>query len=149
MTMRFGIDLKGEEKTILKLQKLANGITGKDVLQAIAEDIKEVADKYPPESSANMPGRAGGWYERGYGPRWSGGSGGRRTSEVLGKQWVAKARDNLAIIANRASYAIFVQGDKQASFHEKRGWKKLEDVAEEHLPEATRKIARQIGRIIR
>jgi hypothetical protein len=105
-------------------------------LEAGAEQIKSNIAEYPPASMANNPANKR-WYERGYGPRWQGGSGGKKTSEMLGRKWtIAKKHQGLTVvIGNNVSYGPYVQDeDKQAHFHRERGWKTTKKAAEEEAP---------------
>ena len=86
---------------------------------------------YPPSSEANRPNARGRWYERGYGPRWlrRSGTGGRKTSEALGRSWSVAPTGAGAHLWSRASYSGFVHRDpasnarpRQAGFHGRRGW---------------------------
>ena len=108
-------------------------------LEAGAEQIKSNVATYPPASEANNPGSKR-WYERGYGPRWQmagGGTGGRKTSEMLGRKWtIAKKHGGLTVvIGNNVSYGPFVQDDeRQAHFHRARGWQTTMKAAKEEGP---------------
>lgn len=93
---------------------------------AIAAEIQGKIAPYPPSTEANQPG-SGRWYERGYGPRWTrkdGSTGGRKTSETLGRRWaLGNYGDIGAKLGNAASYAPFVHAESdQALFHARRGW---------------------------
>ena len=105
--------------------------------------LKGVLREYPGSSIANSPKPyPGRWYERGYGTRYvrkSGGIGGRKTSETLGKRWTVKKENNgmTVIVGNNASYAKWVQGhNTQARFHKSRGWKTTGDVADQESNKA-------------
>jgi len=113
------------------------------VFQAIGAHIKGQVNKYPPATEANSPHQfiSGGnntWYQRGYGPKWArkdGSVGGRKTSETLGRRWTVRAESNQVTIGNNVSYGPFVQDkENQASFHEDRGWKTIQDVAKDEEP---------------
>jgi hypothetical protein len=87
------------------------------------------------------------WYERGYGPKWvrkDGTVNGRQTSEFLGRQsntkvmpesWYRQTTTSEngveGVVGTRASYARYVIGREQASFHARRGWVRLEDAVEQ------------------
>ena len=105
--------------------------------------LKGVISEYPGSSSANSPKPyPGRWYERGYGTRYvrkSGGVGGRRTSQTLGKRWSVKKENAgmTVIVGNNASYAKWVQGaNTQARFHKARNWKTTQDVADKESKKA-------------
>jgi len=103
---------------------------------------------YPPISEANMP-RPGGWYQRGAGPRWYGGSGGRNTSEKLNLQWRTEVGDRELTLSNAASYAFYVHGDGQPGFHARRGWKKLGPTVAELMPRLVDGLRRKLHMIIK
>ncbi|MCZ2459158.1 MAG: hypothetical protein LC128_05990 [Chitinophagales bacterium] len=99
--------------------------------------LKGVISEYPSSSSANQPKPyPGRWYERGYGTRYikkSGGMGGKKTSETLGKRWtVKKSNAGMTVtVGNNTSYGKWVQGhNTQAQFHKVRNWKTTGDVAD-------------------
>ncbi len=56
-------------------------------------------------------------------------------SEMLGRSWDAQTieQDNavLGMVGNNTSYADYVQGNKQAKFHEARGWLTIDKALEE------------------
>lgn len=151
--MATGIRIEGAKELRRKLAGIQE-LDEKAVLRAIGLDIIDAVSPYPNKTVANSPENPSGrWYERGYGPRWrrkrTGGVGGRRTSENLSKKWGIVVRGSQVQIGNTASYAEYVQGEKQAGFHASRGWKKLQDVAEQRLPEVVDALRKQIDRIWR
>lgn len=105
--------------------------------------LKGVISEYPASSVANQskpyPGR---WYQRGYGTRYikkSGGMGGKKTSETLGKRWtVKKSNAGMTVtVGNNTSYGKWVQGHtKQTKFHNARGWLTTGDVVEKESNKA-------------
>ena len=130
------VRIDGLDRVLRKVRTLEQMKGAKRGLKAAALHIKAMTAKYPPESEANRPNARGRWYERGYGPKWisaAGVEGGKRTSETLGRKWTSKAAKNglAAIIGNNVSYGPFVQGDEQARFHKRRGWKTTKEVAED------------------
>jgi hypothetical protein len=72
------------------------------------------------------------------------------TSETLGRKWTIKSRDGgmSAVVGNNVSYGIFVQGEKQAAFHARRGWKTTEQVADKEGPRVREYIAEAIRRAL-
>lgn len=79
----------------------------------------------------------------------------RRSSERLNTKWTSRVTvDKAAVlgeIGNTASYADWVQGFRQADFHDQRGWQTIEDAVnqvypdiEKNFEEATRKFIEQI-----
>ena len=104
---------------------------------------------YPPASGANSPPGINGysWYERGFGTRTVTGRA-YATSEALGRSWTTTVEGGggtiRGIIGTNASYADYVQGPKQASFHKPRGWLTVEQV----LDTVKRDIETFFGRVI-
>ena len=86
---------------------------------------------YPPETQANNPSRRR-WYVRLVGSRWrrkDGSIGMRNNSERLYYQWHIEHSGALgAKFYNKASYAAWVQGDKQTRVMKRIGWKTYRDV---------------------
>ena len=142
------ITIKGLEKLAAKLNKLAAtaGYVG-PTLETFGTNVRDIAGKYPPETVANLP-RKGGWYQRGYGPKWHGGKGGAKRSENLGKQWYVQAEGLQVEIGNPASYAPYVHGLMQTSFHARNGWRVLETVVKQSGPELLRRLQASVKRII-
>lgn len=57
-----------------------------------------------------------------------------KQSETLGRRWATAQPSPLTVVVgNNAKYARFVQGEEQARFHARRGWKKALDVAREEM----------------
>lgn len=60
----------------------------------------------------------------------------RRSSELLAKRWAQTVIGNQqagfveAVVGNNASYADFVQGERQADFHAGRGWETVDAAVE-------------------
>jgi len=126
------VEIKGLDKLTAKITRMSELRALDRGLQKGALQIKARIAKYPLETSANKPN--GHWYERGYGPRWKGGTGGKRTSETLGKKWsVVQRRGGRSLawlVGNNVSYGKWVQDeDYQASFHKRRGWPTTQMVA--------------------
>ena len=149
------IDIKGIPELQRKLGRIASMRYMQTALKLVGDTVAAKAGKYPPASSANtpQPNTAGAkWYERGFGQKWAnvGTRGGsyRRTSEVLSKRWYVRSWPTFVGIANTASYARYVHGYKQPSFHRGRGWLRLDKVAEDELPNIVKTLQRQIDREI-
>ena len=142
--MDANIKITGLKEIQRKLDKISRfAFIGKAVRLG-AETIIDEAGQYPPQQAT----ASSRWYKRGYGDRWA--SGGRRTSENLGKRWYTKMKGTTSvIIGNMASYAVYVHGRLQASFHGRAGWKKLEDVAKKVMPKITKSIQAEIAKIWR
>jgi ABC-type Fe3+ transport system substrate-binding protein len=142
-----GLDrLRRQIKRIEDLDGVANA------MKAAAVHVKGKIAEYPPASEANDPAQRK-WYERGYGPKWrviSGAIHGKKSSETLGRKWTTKAKDKglTQVIGNNVSYGPFVQGDKQAAFHKKRGWKTTEQIAEEEKDEVLKFVQAEIEKVL-
>jgi hypothetical protein len=123
------VEIKGLDKLVAKITRLSELRALDRGLRKGAEHVAIKVSKYPPETSANKPN--GHWYERGYGPRWRGGTGGKRTSETLGRKWtVARQRMLTWLVGNNVSYGKWVQDeDYQTWFHKRRGWPTTQMVA--------------------
>lgn len=103
------------------------GPTIRSAAFGIAAEIEHEVAPYPPTTIANSPSNpTGRWYERGYGPRWArkrGGVGGRKTSQVMGKQWYKQRTGQGAILGNRATYSGYLHSKaKQVRWAGPRGW---------------------------
>ena len=126
--------IKGMDALVRKLKSIDGLQAAKRGIKSGALHIKGKIAKYPSASEANMP-NSRRWYQRGYGPKWKLKDGtvhGRKTSETLSKRWTTEERNGglTQVVGNNASYAIYVQGEEQAAFHEKRGWNTAEDIVD-------------------
>lgn len=121
------------------------------VMTPQAKNIQGITSKYPRSTSANRPNAKGVWYERGYGTKRNTKQGvrGRKTSETLSKQWKVDVGAAKAVISNRASYAEFVHGARQARFHKGRGWKQIEDVIMDNLARIEDAFKNHIDRLLK
>jgi hypothetical protein len=145
-----GLDkLQGKIDDITSLRAIQAGI------KAGALHVKGKIAQYPPASDANVAGPyPKRWYQRGYGPRWarkSGGVGGRKTSETLGRKWtISQSYSEVSwAVGNNVSYGPFVQGAKeQAAFHKTRGWKDTDQVAEEERERVVGFVKEHIDKIL-
>lgn len=144
--------VSGVQSTINKLRKIQPPLLFRHTLRNAAEMIKGWVAEYPPSTVANDPGQER-WYERGYGPRWlrsDGSVNGRRTSQTLGRRWSTSTSSTKATIGNNASYAPYVQGEKQqAWYHKKRNWRTIEDAVREKKDEVLEFLQEQVRRYIR
>ena len=142
--------LEALQKKIGGLQTLKTVRLG---LRSGALHTKGKADDYPPATIANSPGNPKRrWYERGYGPKWHTRAGihGRKTSQTLGRKWTIGERDRglTQVIGNNVSYGIYVQGEKQARFHQARGWKTTETIAREETDNVLGFVQQQVDKIL-
>ncbi len=88
--------------------------------------------KYPPATAANFPPYP--FYERGKGvqtSQWHN----TGSSEKFGTQWYTKRElsEFTTEIGNRASYGIYVSGDRQPAHMAAKGWRKLPEVVNEKM----------------
>lgn len=130
--------VKGLDQLLRKVDSVQGLRVAVRVLRASAVHIKGKVATYPAATIANQPGAyPKRWYERGYGSKYarkSGGVGGRKTSETLGRKWTIAQRNGglTQVIGNNVSYGPYVQDEKkQARFHGARGWKTTQEVSEE------------------
>jgi hypothetical protein len=147
--MTVTIKPEGLDKLTAKFKSISDLKFIKAVLRAAGETVKGKIAKYPSATSANQPNDTGRWYERGYGPKWMTRAGvhGRATSETLGRRWTTRTEDNglTVIVGNNASYGPYVQDrDSQASFHTARGWRTIQDVAEEEGPRIIQQVKDEV-----
>ena len=133
--------VEGLDRVLRKLERVEDG---RYLSRSMDKATKFLARKiaiYPPKTEANMPGRFSlrtrrpmGHYVRGRG--WVT-PGGRQTgsSETLGKSWTTRITNNgrRGEVGTNVSYARFVHDKlKQARFHNARGWKTTQQVADEN-----------------
>jgi hypothetical protein len=148
--MPASIQIHGLKRIMKKVKTLQELRAVKTALKAAALHVKGKVNVYPPASEANRP-RKGGWYERGYGPKWYGGKGGKKTSQTLGRKWTTAERDGglTQVIGNNVTYGPFVQDkDRQAWFHKKRGWKTIQDVAKEETKTVLEFVENELEKVL-
>lgn len=119
-------ELKGQDKIIGILNRLADEKDIKNTLQAGGMIIKSYLAQYPPSTDANSPANKT-WYKRNDGQfrrRKDGSIVRLSTSETLGKRWTVQVKGLTVTVGNNAKYAKYVQSDEsQARFHRSRGWR--------------------------
>lgn len=170
MTDVIKIKVVGLDALIAKFGRLPEGI--EKYLHAAGEEAaREVLEteglkKYPPATAANAPGRTktvvfgGGktatfrmpYYIRGRGtmqPVRGGGWKQLATSEKYGTQWAVSNEAYRTVIGNRASYAPYLAGSRQARAMARIGWRKLADVAREKLKRITKIYAAWVRQAIK
>jgi hypothetical protein len=149
--MTDGIRLEGMEEILSKLDNLEDLQKVRPAMMAGALHIKGKIAKYPAKTKANSPSNpTGRWYERGFGTRTKTGRA-YPTSETLGKKWTVANRDKgfTKVIGNNVSYGPFVQSaEKQAKFHERRGWKTDEQVIDEEQDTVLDFVKDRVDRIL-
>jgi len=149
------VEIKGLDELKAKITRMSELRALDRGLRKGAEHIAIKVSKYPPESEGNYPRTVAGtgtilsWYERGYGTRWMGGTGGKRTSETLGRKWTVVqqmgTRALTWIVGNNVSYGKFVQDeDYQARFHKKRGWRTTQTVARSESDRVTGFVKKEV-----
>ena len=157
--MTSAIRIEGLEELSKKITTLESMVPVKAGMKAAALHVKGKIATYPPSSEANVPKTSGSWYERGYGTKWVGGTGGKKTSEMLGRSsgmssdfgsWKSKStRNGLTwVIGNNVSYGPFVQGEKQAAFHKRRGWLTTDQVAKQETAHVTKFVKDHIDKVL-
>lgn len=128
------IEIKGIRELDARLKKLGvslNKYASQGMVQASKDVLKtQGLQKYPPITEANQPPTP--WYLRGVGMQYKNRNDGK--SERYGTQWHTDKVSWGAKVGNRASYAPFLTGDKQARAMAAIGWRKLTDVAKELTP---------------
>ena len=133
--------ITGLEELQAKLGKLAAMQFLAPIIKASAEELKGLADVYPSASSANQPPAP--YYKRGYGVVYASGKG-KKTSQMMNRKWLVKASGFSATVVNTASYAQYVIGDRQAWFHQARGWKLITTAAQQESPRLVARIVSAI-----
>ena len=152
-----GMKIEGLEELEHTLGELTGRAIFGKLIELAGNTLVARASKYPHPGPWNTaPATHGAWYHRGHGTRYKRLDGvitGRKTSEVLDKQWSNKrggsANNPTATVENRASYATYVHGLEQAGIHVRRGWKNLYTMATTMLPEMQRKVAAAVDRQLR
>ena len=89
---------------------------------------------YPPAGSGNRPPTP--YWVRGVGLQTARGN--RNNSQMMNKKFTVKTASRVITIANNATYAGYVIGEKQSSAMGRIGWRRMIDVAKEKQPELTR-----------
>jgi len=146
------IEIRGSKQLQAKLKRLQN--PSKAIARGMDDymaDVKKEVVEYPPESEANIPPGPNGysWYKRRYGTvtrtglKW-------KTSQDMRNRWsfktVPQASKVRATISNSASYSPFVVGDRQVSFHKRRGWKVAFETIDRTKGDALKLIEKQVDR---
>lgn len=141
----------GDRELRRKLKSLTDYKFLRPTMQAVGAHMKGKAAIYPDSSIANTPKTHGSWYERGFGTKYrrlDGNVTGRHTSETLGRRWTFRTeKTGIGVtIGNNVSYGPYVQGEDQASFHARRSWKTVDDVADEQSDFVLKTIKRAVDR---
>lgn len=144
------IEVKGIKELNVKLNKLGVSLE-KYAQQGFVEASKDILktegiQKYPPSTDANLPPTP--YYKRGMGMQYKTRNNGK--SERYGTQWhVDKVKWGIKI-ANRASYAKYLTGDKeQARVMARIGWKKISDVVKDRMPKIKKTVNAWIKQAIK
>ena len=104
---------------------------GKEAVQDVILPTRGLKT-YPPETAANHPPTP--YYIRGRGTETAHGNEGN--SEKAGTQFYTRSESYKTYVGNRASYARYLFArDTQARAMARIGWRTLEDVIEEKMPE--------------
>lgn len=146
-TVRIEINLTELKERLSGAKLLA---AADEVLGTLAREVEIMAAPYPAEGTWNTPGPyPARWYQRHFGPRWAlkaGGVHGKDTSEQMQKRWRTRRAKLLEwAVENSASYAQYVQGEEQAEFHARHGWRKLSTIARETIDRLSDDIVRRVA----
>lgn len=138
MTSSITVQLSGLDEILRNVDSIQKLEGLQAAMLAGATHMKSRVDRYPPASEANNPSNQR-WYERGYGPHWrrrDGSMGGRKTSEMLNREWTVATRGpSEVVLGTNVSYSPYVMdADHQAWFHKARGWKTIQQVAKDETP---------------
>lgn len=124
--MTITIDVSGLTGALADVERITNKRAINAGLTDVADHVRRVVSKYPPETSANRPPAP--FYIRGRGTKYKSGRL-RLTSEDLLHRWEIRTLSwDEVLLRNDASYAIYVHGDRQPLFHKRRGWRRAEHV---------------------
>lgn len=130
------IELELDDKQLASLLKSLDNLDMEHmvdpVLETIGESVIAKVKPYPPVPAHSR-------YQRGTDPR----------SERLGDKWWYKLIYHGVTVGNAASYAGWVHGEEQVSFHKATGWKQLLKTAQDELGAILTKIEKQIDKIWR
>ena len=143
------IRLKGAERIIAALKKFPDAIrkamtgAGREAASGILRT--EGLKRYPPATAANVPPTQ--YYIRGRGTQYK--SRNLGNSERLGTQFYIDPRSYNTAVGNRASYAEYVVGEKQAKAMGRIGWRKLGDVARERIAQITETFQKWTDRTLK
>jgi len=131
MTDILEIDIPGIDRLIAKFSGLAAAIES-NLRPAGEEAAAEILDtqglrRYPPMTAANAAPTP--YYVRGRGTQLKNRN--LNNSERYGTQWTVTNQPYTTTVSNRASYAPYLAGSRQALAMARIGWRKLHDVAAE------------------
>src|SRR3990167_9007556 len=144
------IQIIGLDRVMAALNRFPREIA-KYLGQAGEEAAKRVILKtrglqlYPPTTAANRPPTP--YYIRGRGMQYKSKNTG--TSERYGSQFYVENKSYMTEIGNRASYAVYVGGEKQPEHMAGKGWRKLLEVAWEKMPQITKVYQARIDKLIK
>jgi hypothetical protein len=130
------ITITGLEPIIKGLGEIGAAKWMKQLLLTSAKAIKGRAGIYPAEKSPR--------YDRGWGPIYPSGKKGKKTSQNMRGQWNIVSLPFNAQVENTATYSEFVIGQRQASFHARRGWHRIVDEANAEAKNLEWEIDRKI-----
>ena len=143
------IEINPEDLRILRDRMTKLGADGayRQALEIIGRSIKSQSAIYPPETIANWPSNPSGhWYVRGFGTKFASGAE-YQTSQDMKHKWFTRTFPNYTEIWNEATYSPYIHGPDQVAWAGQRGWKKLQDIATEKIPEILRLLAAQVEKI--
>ena len=145
----WSIQVKGLDKFVAKMNKAGNPRALEGAMRESLKVVQQEAAKFPPQPSrtrsrhfntwvrevGQLPRSAFGFTKAGKATIRRSGRAVLRKSEKMLQQWKT-AQPQIRIgagyiigrVVNRASYAVFVQGDKQVKWHKQTGWKTVEQI---------------------
>ena len=145
------LEIEGIDKLVDALDEFPRKVQ-KNMIQAGDEAAKTVILNtdgllpYPDPGKGNAPPTP--FYVRGRGTQYASGRN-DASSENLGKQWYVKAGAAYTEIGNRASYARYVVGQRQARHMKLIGWLRLVDVARDRMRDITKVYQAWVNKTIR
>ena len=115
MTISINLEVRGTESILKRVENLKDGKLLDAGLKRGAIYLKSEVAKYPPkppQSTYNRKGAAGGL--------------------ASGWQIDGEVKDLTVILRNNIPYAQWVQGEKQAWFHKRTGWRNVPTILEDN-----------------
>ena len=115
MTISINLEVRGTESILKRVENLKDGKLLDAGLKRGAIYLKSEVAKYPPkppQSTYNRKGAAGGL--------------------ASGWQIDGEVKDLTVILRNNIPYAQWVQGEKQAWFHKRTGWRNVPTILKDN-----------------
>ena len=155
------VRIEGLKEVIGKIDSLRKLKAVKDGLKAAGLHIKGKIAKYPRRKTVTIA-QAGGWasdrQRRGFFAKLRSGEievpyrrGQSPGSQDLGQRWTIAERDGglTVIVGNNTDYGPFVQDkNRQTRMMKMKGWKTIQDVAEDETKEVVDLLQEQLVRML-